>query len=176
LVEVLIAALLLVLVLFAALGLYERGAFTWSRAEKAADLQDQLRVALNALGTDLREARGIYWPGSRDPLDQPVEIQAGDTAETDLIDLEVPRRDTPTEVETVSYSWAPTGTGDTRNVLRRQDERSGTPQPVAHHITYIRISPEGQGLVEVLLRAAREYRGRTIEAELEGTFCMRAAQ
>ena len=169
-VEVLIAALLLVLVLFAALGLYERGAFTWSRTEKAAELQDQLRIAMNALGSDLRDARELIYL-----LGPPAEIEAGSvTGDTDLVELVVPRRAAPTALETIRYSWAPAGSGGTRYVLRRQG--AGTPEPVAHDITYIYISPQGARLVEVVLRAGTEYRGRPLEAELRGAFYIRAAQ
>ncbi|MBE0467397.1 MAG: hypothetical protein IBX71_09280 [Candidatus Desulforudis sp.] len=169
-VEALIAALLLVTVLFAALGLYERGVFTWSRGEKAMDLQDQLRLALDRLSGDIRNARElIYLTGP------PAEISAGETVETtDLIELVLPKRNAPTEVETVHYSWAPAGVGDTRHVLRRQDEGSGGPQPVAHRLTYVCISAKGPQLVEVKLRATAEHRGRPVETEAEGVYYIRA--
>lgn len=174
--EALAAALLLVLVLFAALGLYQQGVLTWSQTEKTTDLQDRLRVALDTLGRDLRETRGIYRPGSGDPLEEAVEIDAEDVRETtDLFDLAVPRRGDPGEMETVRYSWAPAGTGDTRYVLRREDQASGGPQPVAHDLTYFclnRRTPDGG--VEVFLRVSREYRGRSLECEAQGTYYPRA--
>lgn len=171
LVEAMVAALLLGILFLTAFALYERSVFVWNRGEKTADLQDHLRIAMHTLAGDIREGRGmVYLSGP------PAEIGEGAVAE--LIELVVPKRERPGENEIIRYSWAAVGTGDTRNVLRRQVRSGGPdpPQPVAHHITYVRISPQGPRLVEVALRAAGEYRGRPVEVEMQGVYYMRAAE
>jgi hypothetical protein len=186
LVEVVVAALLLVLVLFATLGLYERGVFTWGRGERTADLQDHLRIALNTLGADIRAARELIYlnpNGTPNPNASSVEIQAGVTVtDTNLVDLVVPTGGTSGTETIIRYSWAPTSHDGKLpyHVLRRDPGGSGstTPQPIAHHITFLRISspdPDKPQLVKVELKAEGEHRGQPIEVEVEGTFRMRAA-
>lgn len=171
LVEALVAALLLALVMVAVLGLYGRAVVYLQRAQTAADLEDHVRVSLNTLGSDLRNARTLNWLAG-----PPARIQPNTAA--DLLELAVPRRATPWETERIRYSWAPTGTGDTRNVLRRQ-VGSAVPQPVAHHIVDIEIDLEtgnglgDRGLVLVTLRAERDYGGRPVAAQAAGSFQMR---
>jgi len=175
LVEALVAALLLALVMVAVLGLYGRAVVYLQRAETAADLEDHVRVSLNALGSDLRNARTLNWLTGPPALIQPGTAPK---ATTSLFELTVPRRAMPWETESIRYSWAPTGTGDTRNVLRRQ-VGSAVPQPIAHHIVGIEIDLEtgnglgDRGLVLVTLRAERDYGGRPVVAQAAGRFQMR---
>lgn len=172
LVEAVVAALLMTLVMVAVLGLYGRAVVYWKRSEAVADLEDHLRVSLNTLGSDLRNARTLNWLTG-----PPTRIQPG-VAATDLFELVVPKRTVPWETETIRYSWAATGTGDTRNVLRRK-VGSSVPQPIAHHITGIEVDMdagnglEARGLVLVTLRAEKEYRGQPVAAEVTGRFQIR---
>lgn len=163
-VEAMVAALFLVLVLFAGFGMYEKGLITWSRGEKTADLHDHLRVAMNALAADIRQSRELFI--RRNVVDDSF------TVTVDLMELTMPNA--AGSEDSIVYSWAPTGTGDTRNVLRRK--AGGGPQPVAHHINRIEFSapdPDSR-LVEVVLKAEGEHRGRLIEVEMRGTFHVRA--
>lgn len=175
LVEAVVAALLTALVIVAVLGLYGRAVLYWKRGEAVADLEDHLRISLNTLGSDLRNARSVNWRTG-----PPARIPAG-AATVDLFDLVVPKRTAPWETETVRYSWRASGTGDTRNVLRREVGTAG-PQPIAHQITGIEVDLDpgsgtgAGGLVTVTLRAEKLCRGQPVLVEAAGRFQMRVAE
>lgn len=172
LVEAVAAALLMTVVMVAVLGLYGRTVVYWKRSEAAADMEDHLRITLNTLGSDVRNARALTWLNG-----PPARIHPG-MAAGDLFEVVVPKRTVPWETEIIRYSWAATGTGDTRNILRRK-VGSAVPQPIAHHITGIEVDADTgngldeRGLVLITLRAEKEYRGQLVVAEMTGRFQIR---
>jgi Tfp pilus assembly protein PilW len=63
LVEVIVAATLLTIVVCGALLLYEQGVRSWVWTEQQTDVVDNLRIALDKIVYDLREASDISVPG-----------------------------------------------------------------------------------------------------------------
>ncbi len=168
LLEVLIATLLLTIVLAGTLNLYYQGVHLWHRAEKTAEMRDQLNTSLTMLKRDLRQASDVQY------LQKPAVAGVFSEERVELIKITFTNQDLSSQE--IIYTWAPEGISGTRNVLRRQARSTGLSEPLAEHISYVALDiNQEEKQVLVVLEASLAQKGRTLKLREEQVVTLRSA-
>lgn len=157
LVEALTAAVLLAIVLVGAFGLYEQGVRHWVHTEANLDVQDNLRIAMDFLVRDIRQAREIIFPSPESPVDFNKDI-AGETEK--VLILIVPNGE---EDVKVTYQWKTSGAGSERFVLDRRYGEGSPYNRVAYGITRVLVEQPVPGVVEIMLSGNTGYEELTVQ-------------
>jgi len=117
LVEVVVAVLLFVVVVGAALALYQQGILSWRREEARVDVQENLRIGLDRMSRELRGALSFE--------------KAGD----DFVEFKI--RNDKGGVDFISYYVAYSNTARCYQLLRRA---GSTANPVASYVTGLTLA------------------------------------